>query len=49
MKEDSLRIYDESETAGSAIGGDIVETALSFLGTPYVYGGASGVDGEALS
>ena len=41
IREDYLRIYDESETAGSAIGGDIVETALSFLGTPYVYGGAS--------
>lgn len=40
IRADYLRIYDGSGT-GSAAGADIVETALSFLGTPYSYGGAS--------
>lgn len=40
IREDYLRIYDGSD-AGSGVGASIVETALSFLGTPYSYGGAS--------
>ena len=40
IRNDFLRVYDGS-SAGSAIGSDIVDTALKYLGTPYAYGGAS--------
>lgn len=39
ISADYVRIYTGG--AGSAIGNDVVETALSYLGKPYVYGGAS--------
>lgn len=41
ISADYVRLYTGSSSAGSAIGDDIVSTALSCLGVPYVYGGAS--------
>lgn len=40
IKSDYIRVYDGSST-GSAIGSDVVEIAMQYLGTPYVYGGSS--------
>lgn len=39
ISADYVRKYDPA--AASAIGSDIAATALSYVGTPYVYGGAS--------
>ncbi len=42
VNADYIRIGSEPAAAASAIGSSIVETAKKYLGTPYVYGGASG-------
>ncbi len=41
ISADYVRLYTGSSSTGSATGASIVETALSYLGVPYVYGGAS--------
>ena len=38
---DYVRLYTGSASGGSAVGSDVVDTALSLLGVPYVYGGSS--------
>lgn len=40
ISSDYLKVYTGS-SAPSGVGASIVETALSYLGTPYAYGGAS--------
>lgn len=40
ISSDYLKVYTGS-SAASGLGASIVETALSYLGTPYAYGGAS--------
>ena len=41
VSADYIRVMDESDTAASGIAAQVVETALSFVGYPYVYGGSS--------
>ena len=41
VSADYIRVMDESDLAASGVAAQVVETALSFLGYPYVYGGSS--------
>ena len=41
VSADYIRIVDASEAASSEVAAQVVETALSFLGYPYVYGGST--------
>ena len=41
VSADYIRVMDESDTAASGVAAQVVETAMSFLGYPYVYGGSS--------
>ena len=41
VSADYIRVMDESDTAASGVAAQVVETALSFVGYPYVYGGSS--------
>ena len=41
VSADYVRIVDQSEAAASDVAAQVVETALSFLGYPYVYGGST--------
>ena len=41
VSADYIRVMDASDTAASGVAAQVVETALSFLGYPYVYGGSS--------
>ena len=41
VSADYIRVMDESDATASGVAAQVVETALSFLGYPYVYGGSS--------
>ena len=41
VSADYIRVMDESDLTASGVAAQVVDTALSFLGYPYVYGGSS--------
>ena len=41
VSADYIRVMDESDLVASGVAAQVVETAMSFLGYPYVYGGSS--------